>query len=139
MVLGLVGGGIAWLVASALGYKALRLAGGDPEGDLATEIAKTEGRKAYLPAMEGMQARHDLYMSQQMGTPEQDLMTKVGMTRAGWEDEEIAGNSGLVDQISAQVGLSPAEIRQRLNPGQVGASQSLTKAAFGRAPIRGNR
>ena len=130
MVLGTVG----WLAASYFGYKALSWGlgkvAGDPEGDLATSIAKTEGQKAYIPAMQASEAESAERFAHRQGNRAQDLLTEVGSVRAGWRDDEMAGNTSLVEQVAAKTGLSVEELRRRLTPPGGGPKRSLSSAAL---------
>jgi hypothetical protein len=133
----LVASVVAWTVTLGIINRILATTAGEEEKRTAAAIARAEAPKALLPVRGAVQAAQATAMEDYYGVSPQRLATGVSRVRAGEYDEAIpgVGDRRLVEEISSRIGMHPRDLAARLNPGQAGASSTLSKAVFGKVPL----
>lgn len=111
--------------------------GGDPEGDVASEMAKYEGLSQMQQQMPAHRMRRQLT---QMGQREAGLSRRMtDMSIEAGEAEigaRVPGPRDLLESVSQQLGVAPEDLGRRLSPQRAGDFSSLSRAAFGRSAKR---
>lgn len=129
---------VAGLLFTLAAFKAASMiidqVGGDPEADVADEIAKYQG----MTALQQQAPMHRMRQRMAAGGEVQGAMAREA-TDFGIEAREVAlgrrvtGARELLEAVSQKMGTTPADLSQRLSPTRMGDYSSLSKAAFGRS------
>lgn len=122
---------IAGFLAAA---KVIDWAGGDPEGDVAGEIAKYQG-------LAGMQQDMPTHRMRQRLSAAEETQGALGKEIEGFgiEAREVAlgrrvtGARELLESVSQRLGTTPEDLGRRLSPTRMGDYSSVSRAALGRS------
>ena len=129
---------VAGLVASiALWYgasKFIESLGGDPEGEVAGQIAEFQGLAALQQQgpVHKLRQRLEAQETRQQGFTEEleDFSIQAREIAGG---RQIRGGGDLLDAISRRLNTTPEALGRQLSPERSGDYSSVSKAAFGRS------
>jgi len=129
---------VAGIVFTIAGFwaasKVIDWIGGDPEGDVAGEMAKYEGLTA-------MQQSMPLHRTRQRLAAAEETQGALGREIEGFgiEAREVAlgrrvtGARELLESVSQRLGTTPEDLGRRLSPTRMGDYSSVSRAALGRS------
>lgn len=127
-----------WIIGTMMFNRILSDVADDPEGKLATEIAKREFRAQQALQEPFYTAAHEAEIAPRYQLPTEDIRMESSMVGQGLMDVEIAGpgSRALMDRVSARIGMTSEQFSAKINPMRAGDTSSLSQAAFGRTPNR---
>jgi hypothetical protein len=123
--------GVGMYIAAS---KVISMMGGDPEGDVADEVARYQG----LTALQQQAPLHKMRQRTE-GLEMQERGARGQMADFGIQAREIAlgrrvtGSRELLEQVAQRLGTTPEGLSKRVSPMRMGDHSSLSKAAFGRS------
>lgn len=128
----------AWILGGHIVHRILNDAAGDPEGKLAAEVAKEQffAQQAMMEPFQRQAVEAEMAPRYEMGGGM--IGAEAGLVKRGLMNVEIAGPESreLMGRVAARMGISPQALANKINPMRAGDFSSLSKAAFGRTPIR---
>lgn len=129
---------VSGLIASiALWYgasKFIAALGGDPEGEVAGQIAEFQGKTALQQQAPVHKLRQRLSAQEEReGGVSRELEDFSNQAREIAGGRKIRGGGDLLEVISRRLNTTPEELGAQLSPTRSGDYSSVSKAAFGRS------